>query len=97
VERNAFISTASATDDADDAPELDAAWFAGATVMDGDRVIRAGRPPLPPGARRQAVTMRLPQHVVAYFRGTGRGWQRRVATLLEEHVEKLSKSQDKAR
>jgi uncharacterized protein (DUF4415 family) len=83
--------------DPDETPELDAAWFAGATVMEGDRIIRAGRPPLPPGARRQAVTMRLPQHVVTYFRGTGPGWQRRVATLLEEHVAKLSKSPDKVR
>lgn len=84
--------------DPDDAPELpdDFGRYAeyavggvvirpatGALTKDGMRPI--GRPPLGDKAR-QPVTMRLPPHVLAYFRGTGPGWQRRVADVLEAYV-----------
>ena len=84
--------------DPDDAPELpdDFADYAelsiggviirpatGVLTKDGMRPV--GRPPLGPKAR-QPVTMRLPPHVLAWFRATGPGWQRRVADVLEAHV-----------
>ncbi len=84
--------------DPDDAPELpdDFGDFAehsvggvvilaatGVLTRDGMRPI--GRPPLGEKARKP-VTMRLPPHVLAYFRGTGPGWQRRVAEVLERFV-----------
>ena len=84
--------------DPDDAPEWTDAMFEAAEHSVGGVVVRAatgvltkdgirpiGRPSL--GARaRQPVTMRLPPHVLDYFRGTGPGWQRRVSDLLEAHV-----------
>ncbi|GGI76753.1 hypothetical protein GCM10007973_12020 [Polymorphobacter multimanifer] len=84
--------------DPDDAPEWTDEMFAHAEIRHGDKVIRPatgvltkdgirpiGRPPLGSAAR-QPVTMRLPPHVLAYFRSTGPGWQRRIAALLEAHV-----------
>jgi len=49
-----------------------------------------GRPSLGDKARKP-VTMRLPPHVVEWFRATGPGWQRRVADLLEAHVARQEK------
>ncbi len=84
--------------DPDDAPEWTAEMFAHAEIAVGGVVVRPatgvltqggmrpiGRPPLGDKAR-QPVTMRLPPHVLAYFRGTGPGWQRRVADVLEAYV-----------
>ena len=42
---------------ADDAPELDDAFFERATVYEGDRVVRRGRPPLE--VRRPTLNMRI--------------------------------------
>lgn len=84
--------------DPDDAPEWTDEMFAHAEISVGGKVVRPatgvltkdgmrpiGRPPLGDKVR-QPVTMRLPPHVLAYFRSTGPGWQRRVADLLEAHV-----------
>ncbi len=84
--------------DPDDAPELTDDFFRHAEIRQGDKVIRPatgvltkdgirpiGRPSLGSAAR-QPVTMRLPPHVLAHFRSTGPGWQRRIAELLEAHV-----------
>ena len=84
--------------DPDDAPEWTDAMFAAAEVSVGGVIVRPatgvltksgvrpiGRPPLGDRAR-QPVTMRLPPHVLDHFRGTGPGWQRRVADVLEAHV-----------
>jgi uncharacterized protein (DUF4415 family) len=86
--------------DPDDAPEWTDEMFAHAEISIGGKVIRPatgvitkggvraiGRPALGDRARKP-VTMRLPPHVVEYFRSTGPGWQRRVADLLEAHVVK---------
>lgn len=87
--------------DPDDAPEWTDEMFAHAEIAIGGKVIRPatgvltkdgvrpiGRPRLGQAAR-QPVTMRLPPHVLAYFRSTGPGWQRRIAALLEDHVAKV--------
>nr|WP_295660901.1 BrnA antitoxin family protein [Polymorphobacter sp.] len=84
--------------DPDDAPEWTEEMFAMAEHSVGGVVVREatgvltrdgmrpiGRPPLGEKARKP-VTMRLPPHVLAYFRGTGPGWQRRVAEVLERFV-----------
>lgn len=84
--------------DPDDAGEWTEEMFAMAEHAVGGVVIRAatgvltkdgmrpiGRPPLGEKARKP-VTMRLPPHVLAYFRGTGPGWQSRVAEVLERFV-----------
>jgi uncharacterized protein (DUF4415 family) len=42
-----------------------------------------GRPPVPPDQRRIPVTLRLPAWLVARYRATGRGWQTRLAEMLE--------------
>lgn len=84
--------------DPDDASELPDDFFEHAAYSVGGVVIRPatgvltrdgmrpiGRPPLGDKAR-QPVTMRLPPHVLAWFRATGPGWQRRVADVLEAYV-----------
>jgi len=84
--------------DPDDASEWTDEMFAHAEYAIGGVVIRPatgvltkdgmrpiGRPSLGEKAR-QPVTMRLPPHVLDYFRGTGPGWQRRVADVLEAYV-----------
>ena len=55
----------------------------GVLTRNGVRPI--GRPALGDRARK-LVTMRLPPHVLDYFRSTGPRWQRRVADLLKAHV-----------
>ena len=87
----------------DDAPEWTDEMFEHAEISVGGTVIRPatgvltkdgvrpiGRPSLGDKARKP-VTMRLPPHVVEWFRATGPGWQRRVADLLEAHVARQKK------
>lgn len=77
--------------DPDDAPELDDEFFEKAGIFHNGVLVRAptgkwtGRPSLGDKAR-QSVTMRLPPHVLSYFRGTGPGWQRQVSDILENYV-----------
>ncbi len=91
--------------DPDDAPELGDDFFEHAEYSVGGVVVRPatgvltrdgirpiGRPSLGDKARRP-VTMRLPPHVVDWFRATGPGWQRRVADLLEAHVAREGRGQ----
>ena len=86
--------------DPDDGPEWTDEMMAMAELSIGGGVIRPatevltkdgmrpiGRPPLGDKAR-QPVTMRLPPHVLDYFRGTKPGWQRRVENVLEAHIKK---------
>lgn len=62
--------------DPDDAPKLTSEWFAVAELREGGKVIRRGRPRS--GLAKQAVSLRLDQDVIAWFRGTGAGWQTRI-------------------
>jgi uncharacterized protein (DUF4415 family) len=70
--------------DPDQAPELTEAWFAEADLRRGGKLIRRGRPPS--AERKEVVHIRLDRDVVAYFRGTGRGWQGRINALLRRSV-----------
>ena len=75
--------------DPDDAPEVTDAMLAGATLYDGDKVIRRGRPPL--GEKpKQPVTLRLDADVIAAYRATGTGWQSRINADLRR-AQKLKK------
>jgi len=72
--------------DPDDAPELDEAFFAGAEIREGDKLIRRGRPRS--ATPKQSVTLRLDQEVITAFRQTGRGWQSRINEALRDAISK---------
>lgn len=63
-----------------DLPEITDDMLDRAEFRVGDRLIRRGRPPL--DAPKQAVKLRLDPEVLAYFRGTGPGWQTRINDTL---------------
>jgi uncharacterized protein (DUF4415 family) len=66
--------------DPGDAPELTEDWFAKATLMEGEQVIRRGGRPR--GSEKEQVTLRLDKAVLAHFRATGPGWQTRMNEAL---------------
>jgi uncharacterized protein (DUF4415 family) len=75
-------------------PELDHAFFEGAQIRIGKRIIREatgtytqrGRPPLGETAKVQQ-SLRLSPEVLEHFRATGPGWQARIDEVLRRHVE----------
>jgi uncharacterized protein (DUF4415 family) len=68
--------------DPDDAPELTDEFFEAATVHDGARVIRRGRPKA--AQTKAQVTLRLDAEVLDGLRATGPGWQSRVNAALKQ-------------
>ena len=71
--------------DPDDVPELDEALFDRATLFQGQKQLRRGRPPLP--EQRPTLNMCIDAEVLAAFKATGPGWQTRINALLREAVE----------
>ncbi len=71
--------------DPDDVPELDEAFFDRATLFQGQKQLRRGRPPLP--EQRPTLNMRIDPEVLAAFKATGPGWQTRINALLREAVD----------
>lgn len=79
--------------DPDDAPEWTDEMFDRAQISVGGVVIREatgtltkrGRPPVG-DAPKQQVTLRLPRHVLEYFKAGGAGWQSRLSLALEAYV-----------
>lgn len=69
--------------DPDDAPELTAAWFAGADLYDGDKLIRKGGRPKAANPKR-AVNIRLDADLLEHLRASGPGWQSRVNATLRK-------------
>ena len=75
-------------------PELDRAFFEGAQIRIGKRIIREatgtytqrGRPPLG-GAAKVQQSLRLSREVLEHFRATGPGWQARIDEVLKRHVQ----------
>ncbi|ECK6865719.1 BrnA antitoxin family protein [Salmonella enterica subsp. diarizonae] len=68
--------------DPDDAPELDDAFFSGAALYEGEKLVRLGRPKaINPKIR---VTFRCSPEVVEAFRATGDGWQTRMNAALKD-------------
>lgn len=76
--------------DPDDAPVLTPAFFAGAEIREGDRLVRPGNRVLVTGKRgrprlanpKAAIKLRLDHDVVAHYRATGPGWQTRINAAL---------------
>ena len=78
--------------DPNDAAAVEAFWRDALVIPDGDpkavgTALRArgqrGRQKAP---TKQATTIRLSREVLAYFRGTGKGWQRRIDEILRAYV-----------
>jgi uncharacterized protein (DUF4415 family) len=67
--------------DPDDAPELTDEFFDRATLFDGAKVIRRGRPLAE--SRKAQVTLRLDADVLSGLRATGPGWQTRANAALK--------------
>ena len=66
--------------DPDDAPEIDAAWVAGADLHEGEKLVRRGRPKA--ATTKEPVKLRLDADVLAALRASGDGWQTRVNDTL---------------
>jgi uncharacterized protein (DUF4415 family) len=70
--------------DPDDAPDLtEEPWrslIQSAPLMQGDKVIRPGRPPK--DMAKVSTTIRLDADVLAHFRAGGPGWQSRINAAL---------------
>jgi uncharacterized protein (DUF4415 family) len=72
--------------DPDDAPELSRSWFANADLYAGTRLVRRGRGRPRGTANKVATTIRLDPQVIAFFRGSGAGWQTRINEVLAKYV-----------
>ena len=70
--------------DPDDAPELTDAFFHTATVRDGTKLIRRGRPKA--ASPKAQVTLRLDAAVIEALRATGPGWQTRANAILKRSL-----------
>lgn len=69
--------------DPDDAPELDDAFFENASLHDGKKTIRRGRPAsaLP---TKKLATIRYSPEVIEAFKSTGKGWQTRMDAAMKD-------------
>lgn len=74
-------------DKADDAPELTDAFLAAATVRDGDKIVRRGRPKL--AAPKRLVSIRFPVRTLERLRATGPGWQGLVVAAVEAELDRV--------
>jgi len=79
--RKKNVAGAAILDKADDAPELTDAFFAAATVREGDKIVRRGRPKV--AAPKQLVTIRFPAKTLGRLRAMGPGWQGVVVKAVE--------------
>ncbi|MCB5362673.1 BrnA antitoxin family protein [Pusillimonas sp. CC-YST705] len=70
--------------DSDDAPELGDEFFQRADFLDGDKVVRRGRPKS--AAPNVLVSLRIPPDVLARWKETGPGWQTRMVASLKNHA-----------
>jgi len=71
--------------DTDDAPEVTAQWVAEASLYDGDKLVRRGRPVGSVKATpKVSTTIRFDADVLAKLKATGRGWQTRANDALRE-------------
>jgi uncharacterized protein (DUF4415 family) len=71
-------------DKADDAPELTDAFFDAATIRDGDKIVRRGRPKL--AEPKRLVTIRFPAQTLERLRAMGPGWQGVVVKAVEKEL-----------
>ncbi|MEE8659636.1 BrnA antitoxin family protein [Acetobacteraceae bacterium EV16G] len=66
--------------DPDDAPELTDAFFDAATIREGSRIVRRGRPRQE--TTKTQVTLRLDADIIETYRQQGPGWQSRINAAL---------------
>ena len=69
----------------DEAPELDETWFKSATLYDGQKVLRVGRPVSQSKAK--PATLRFPPELLDWLKSQGKGWQTRAITILKQKME----------
>lgn len=80
--------------DYDEIPELTDEWFERADLYKGGKLIRRGRPrSINP---KQPTSLRLDADVLAYYRGTGYGWQSRINATLRKAAKLPEKKRKKA-
>lgn len=66
--------------DPDDVSELTDEFFRRADELDGEKLVRRGRPKA--AATKEAVKLRLDADLLAALRATGDGWQTRINDML---------------
>jgi len=71
-------------DEYDEIPELTDAFFECADLHESGKLIRRGRPESE--SRKILLSVRYSPEVVAYFKSTGKGWQKRMDDVLKEWV-----------
>ncbi len=69
----------------EEAPELTDEMLARATLHEGGKPVRRGRPPLGEAPKRQ-VTLRLSADVLDHFKADGPGWQSRIDEVLRASI-----------
>jgi uncharacterized protein (DUF4415 family) len=69
----------------EEAPELTDEMLARATLHEGGKPVRRGRPPIGGVSKRQ-VTLRLSADVLEHFKAAGPGWQTRIDEALRDVV-----------
>ncbi len=80
--KNAKDITAAATSADEQKPELDEDWFAEADAFIGTKLVRRGRPKAEKVKR--AVSLRLDEDVIDWFKKRGPGWQTRMNDALRK-------------
>ena len=74
--------------DPDDAAEVTAQWVAEASVYDGDKLVRRGRPlGSVKVAPKVSTTIRFDPEVLNAFKATGKGWQTRLNDAMRDWLE----------
>ena len=77
--------------DPDDAPEVTAEWVAEASLFEGEKPVRRGRPfGRLKAAPKVSTTIRFDPDVLAALKASGRGWQTCVNEALREWVKSHS-------
>ena len=74
----------------EDVPELNQAWIEGADYYEGKKLVRRGRPKME--RPRKLLSIRIPQDVIASWKGSGPGWQTRMAAVLERSKPKARRA-----
>lgn len=71
--------------DSDDAPEVTDQWVSEASLYDGNRLVRRGRPVGSLKATpKVSTTIRFDADILAQLKASGRGWQTRVNDALRD-------------
>jgi uncharacterized protein (DUF4415 family) len=88
VKADAYVNTPA---DYDESPEWTAEMFERADLYHGEKLIRRGKRGRPRKAQRskaKTISLRLNPKVNSYFRATGKGWQTRINTILQQWIAK---------